>query len=828
MDGTIKAYGIPALVGIPGFEIKVIPKFDNNSSSQDHNLYFDTILRQKNFLDTLFSLFQNNIKGCSCHIELRLVSRPKLQQVVCYVLFMIKNTDTSLDERDLGNEIDRLKTELDRIFPKDYLIKEISPLEIDTLLKLNPEYTVTEIIKTPKLLTVGTVSDSDEIVIADRYASDHHDEAKYLIPCSSHLQPKGYNFFNFYRLLMDVDYEAQVRISIGGAEIFEIEKSIAANYQNMIRKSYGSTANPEIQNYLTSFGKYLSANELFSLKLQVSCATEWQSLEVANSFCSQITYGEINTTSHLKCYPLTSKSKNYVGSDWTLGNHYYYNLASQKHQTKDSDVTSFIKRQSYLYDAAELMAVFRLPISDEKGLPGFIAKQVRPFFLPGNYQNTAANEIISFGNIERSIGDLDPIKYSLSIRDLPKHGLIVGATGSGKTNTTLNFVRELDKKGVSFLLIEPVKSEYYKELLPHIQKKTLKRFNVKNPWDSDGSINKEFLKINPFMPLDGISLHQHISYIKGCITAAFPMYGISSHVLEACLISLYRKAVDENDKAMFLTTLPPHYQKSVNELSFESLLAAIIEYLNYNDSFDAEEALEMTNFLTRRIEKFTTGVLGHIFCPRFWGATEKEQSAAASMLSNILEDPTIIELEHLPENGDKALIMAFILTYMFEHRQKKPSIKQLEVEEGINFDPSRHIHVTIIEEAHRLLSYSNISSATGNGEHQSTTMDAKSASISLFIDMLAEIRSKGEGIFIVEQIPTKLVSDVVKNTNLKIMHRITSKDDRNYLGEAMNMNEVQKNYVSTLKTGEAIVFEEHLDNPVFIKMDPFNELKYGN
>lgn len=33
------------------------------------------------------------------------------------------------------------------------------------------------------------------------------------------------------------------------------------------------------------------------------------------------------------------------------------------------------------------------------------------------------------------------------------------------------------------------------------------------------------------------------------------------------------------------------------------------------------------------------------------------------------------------------------------------------------------------------------------------------------------------------------------------MHRITSKDDRYFLGEAMNMNEVQQNYGTNLKTG---------------------------
>jgi hypothetical protein len=51
------------------------------------------------------------------------------------------------------------------------------------------------------------------------------------------------------------------------------------------------------------------------------------------------------------------------------------------------------------------------------------------------------------------------------------------------------------------------------------------------------------------------------------------------------------------------------------------------------------------------------------------------------------------------------------------------------------------------------------------------------------------------------------------------MHRITSHEDREYLGEAMNFNEQQKRFVSSLRRGEAVVFEEHLDHPVLVRVD---------
>ena len=42
----------------------------------------------------------------------------------------------------------------------------------------------------------------------------------------------------------------------------------------------------------------------------------------------------------------------------------------------------------------------------------------------------------------------------------------------------------------------------------------------------------------------------------------------------------------------------------------------------------------------------------------------------------------------------------------------------------------------------------------------------------LFASLLAEIRAYGEGVIVVEQIPSKISADVIKNTALKVMHRL--------------------------------------------------------
>lgn len=384
-------------------------------------------------------------------------------------------------------------------------------------------------------------------------------------------------------------------------------------------------------------------------------------------------------------------------------------------------------------------------------------------------------------------------------------------------------------------MIEPVKSEYYDELYPYFKAKGLKlnRFNFKSIFDGKGDANNNFLRFNPLIPIPGISVNQHISYIKGCFNAAFPMHGIMPMVLEECIYNLYKSCVLETDDQFFDPACSPRYlhdkirtdSKSnlpdwVELLNLDYLRAVIKIYLDDPELFSDSDRTEFGSYLMRRMEKFDHGVLGQALCPGNWCDKKGNLQPIPDNIITALTQPTIIELEDLPDNDDKALIMAFLLTYLFEYRQVMPSIKSIRSKLGKDFHLAEHIHVTIIEEAHRLLSNSNAGGVAS--EDHGTTQDGKAKAISLFIDMLAEIRAKGEGIFVVEQIPTKLVSDVIKNTNLKIMHRITSNDDRQYLGEAMNMNEQQKKYVNSLKTGEAIIFDEQYNHPIFVKMTEFD------
>ena len=144
----------------------------------------------------------------------------------------------------------------------------------------------------------------------------------------------------------------------------------------------------------------------------------------------------------------------------------------------------------------------------------------------------------------------------------------------------------------------------------------------------------------------------------------------------------------------------------------------------------------------------------------------------------IAEKNVIIELEDLKSAEDKALIMGFILARLSavirqKHRENKD-----------------YRHITLVEEAHRLLSKVEYGDS-----------GSKKSAVETFTDLLADVRKYGEGLIIVDQIPNKLASEVIKNTNTKIIHKLLARDDKETVGDAMLMDDKQKAFLSALGTG---------------------------
>ena len=60
--------------------------------------------------------------------------------------------------------------------------------------------------------------------------------------------------------------------------------------------------------------------------------------------------------------------------------------------------------------------------------------------------------------------------------------------------------------------------------------------------------------------------------------------------------------------------------------------------------------------------------------------------------------------------------------------------------------------------------------------------------------------------------------DVVKNTALKVVHRLPAHDDRQLVGAAMNLDEEQSRQVVSLEPGIAAVFADGMDRPLRVRI----------
>ena len=71
------------------------------------------------------------------------------------------------------------------------------------------------------------------------------------------------------------------------------------------------------------------------------------------------------------------------------------------------------------------------------------------------------------------------------------------------------------------------------------------------------------------------------------------------------------------------------------------------------------------------------------------------------------------------------------------------------------------------------------------------------------------------------QVPTRLIDDAIKNTNYKIVHRLTAPDDQEVMASCMAFRDDQKYIIPALEKGHAIICGDEDDAAAWVKMpDP--------
>lgn len=420
---------------------------------------------------------------------------------------------------------------------------------------------------------------------------------------------------------------------------------------------------------------------------------------------------------------------------------------------------------SMLGDATDAACAFRLPVAFAGVVPGFPVRR-GSFGHAEAYTDDGPSVLI--GHLS---GRSTPL--TLPVAALTKHTLVVGSPGSGKSTTVLELLANLWREHqVPFLVVEPVNAEHddYRKLASVAGMELLRVITV-------GDETGVPLRFNPFEVPAGVLVAEHIANLLACFKAAFGLW--------EPLPSIYQDALDGTYlSAGVLSSEVADDQPLRWPTAVEFVLA--MEKATSNLGYAGEVKANIEAASIRRAQQLVTGTSATTFL------TDQRLDIAA-----LMSGPVVLELKSLGSGDEQSLMMALLLNAMTEHYKaaRKPTGKLQ--------------HLTVIEEAHRLL-------ARPSGGSNPEQAQAKERAAAEFANTLAENRKYGEGMVIAEQVPVKLVEDAVKNTNLKIMHRLTAEEDRQYVGRSMGLDEPQERFATRLRTGEALTYSDAFAEAVHV------------
>jgi len=438
------------------------------------------------------------------------------------------------------------------------------------------------------------------------------------------------------------------------------------------------------------------------------------------------------------------------------------------------------------YVTSEELSV--LASTPTESIPGFEIKEMPALALT----DTNNGEYV-LGNITDHGNTIPDAYISLSKKDLNKHLFVCGLTGSGKTTTVKYILKNLAQDNIPFLVLESAKRDY-RQLLADESFKNMNVFTI-----GDATVSP--IRFNPFYVQNGVHPLVHIDYLKAIFNASFALYGPMPHIIEKCLHRIYVK------KGWNLTTgKHPHFIKSNGEddvtkynkpehfyfyPTLTDLKSEVEYYINHEMDYKGELRDNIKTAILARIESLCVGAKGLMF-----------NTYDFYSLDTLLKQPTVFEMENLADDDDKAFFVGLVLVLTSEYRQKdNPAINPGKKDAGLQ-------HFLVIEEAHRLLK--NVST-----ERNSEMMgNPKGKAVEVFCNVIAEMRSLGQGVAVVEQIPSKISPDVIKNSNMKIVHRLVSRDDQSLLAGSLGINDDEALYLNRLRTGHALCHKEGMAKPV--------------
>ena len=206
------------------------------------------------------------------------------------------------------------------------------------------------------------------------------------------------------------------------------------------------------------------------------------------------------------------------------------------------------------------------------------------------------------------------------------------------------------------------------------------------------------------------------------------MYDILPVLMEDLIYTVYQQKTTD-----WLNGLPEYGKTLFPTLNSMSVCVdKVIEHRQYEDKVQRN----MKACLNTRIDSLKRGWKGEML-----------NTLKSTPWNELFGKKCIVNLSYVGDDVDKSFFMSLLLQFLYEYRTAQAEIGM------VDYNSSDCCHLTVIEEAHRVMSKCDNMELP---QYKSAMM---------FSNMLSEIRAYGEGLMLVDQVPTRLIPDAIKNTN---------------------------------------------------------------
>lgn len=363
----------------------------------------------------------------------------------------------------------------------------------------------------------------------------------------------------------------------------------------------------------------------------------------------------------------------------------------------------------------------------------------------------------------------EDVPVNLSQNSLASHVFVTGSTGSGKSNTIYQLLKEGRKNGLKFLVVEPAKGEY---------KHVFGNHDDVSVYGTNPQLTP-LLRLNPFSFPKEIHILEHLDRLVEIFNVCWPMY--------AAMPAVLKKAVEQSYQDCgwnLLESTNPYGRLYPNFNDIADNIKKIIDSSEYDD----ENKGAYKGALLTRIESLTNGINGLIF------------SNDELTNEHLFDTNVIVDLSRVGSTETKSLLMGILVLKLQEYRMT-------------NGDMNAELkHITVLEEAHNLLKRTST-------EQMSESANLLGKSVEMLANAIAEMRTYGEGFIIADQAPGLMDLSVIRNTNTKIIMRLPDFSDRELVGKSANLNDDQIIELAKLPKGVAAVYQNEWIQPVLCKVE---------